>query len=157
MQASLSLRTLFTRRLTACARIRSGPATFKLVERGPDSYVLYRSSKKLGTPRVEEKGEWTARFDDPDSPVEATARSGPELLRMVGTYLLAQEAREEAARPLEEAHPELRVKGRKTPEEKLSIEMMRRARERRVEKLDALIAELGERVTRRPTVSRARS
>jgi len=133
------------------------PATFKLVERGPDSYFLYRSSRKLGTARVEENGEWTARFDDPDRPVETTARSGPELLRMVGTYLLAQEAREEAARPLEETDPELRVKGRKTSEEKLSIEMMRRAQERRVEKLDALIAELGEHLTRRKTVIRARS
>jgi hypothetical protein len=126
------------------------PATFKLVERGPDSYFLYRSSRKLGTARVEENGGWTARFDDPDIPVEATAHSGPELLRLVGTYLLAQEARAEAARPLEETHPELRVKGRKTPEEKLSIEMMRRAQERRLEKLDSLITELGEHVTRKP-------
>jgi hypothetical protein len=100
------------------------PATFKLVERGPDSYFLYRSSRKLGTARVEENGEWTARFDDPDGPIEATASSGPELLRMVGTWLLAHEAREEAAQPLEETHPELRVKGRKTAEEKLSIEII---------------------------------
>jgi hypothetical protein len=125
------------------------PATFKLVGRGPDSYFLYRSSKKLGTARVEPDGEWTARFAGPDGFFEAAAPSGPALLRLVGTYLLAGEARAAASRPIEETHPELRVKGKKSAEEKLSIEIVRRSEERRVEKLDALLAELSEHVTPR--------
>ncbi len=125
------------------------PATFKLVGRGPDSYFLYGSSKKLGTARVEPDGEWTARFATPAGSLEASAPSGPELLRLVGTYLLAGEAREAASRPIEEIHPELRVKGKKSAEEKLSIEIVRRGEKRRVEKLDALLAELSEHVTPR--------
>lgn len=69
---------------------------------------------------------------------------------MSASGMLARSAsREEAARPLEETHPELQVKGKKTPEEKLSIEMLQRAQERRVEKLDALIAKASERLMRR--------
>jgi hypothetical protein len=125
------------------------PATFKLVERGPDSYFLYRSSKKLGTARVEPDGEWTARFAGPEGSLEAAALSGAALLRLVGTFLLAGEARAAASRPIEETHPELRVKGKKSAEEKLSIEIVRRSEERRIEKLDALLAELGAHVTPR--------
>jgi hypothetical protein len=41
------------------------------------------------------------------------------------------------------------VKGKKSAEEKLSIEIVRRGEERRIEKLDALLAELSEHVTPR--------
>src|ERR1044071_9172214 len=76
------------------------PATFKLLERAKESYFLYRSSKKLGTARVEENGEWTARIGEGKAGFIATARSGPELLKLVGTYLLAGEARAAALRPV---------------------------------------------------------
>ena len=49
------------------------PSTFKLVDRGPDSYFLYRSSRKLGTARVEEDGSWSARFDDAQGEQQAEA------------------------------------------------------------------------------------
>jgi hypothetical protein len=117
------------------------PATFKLLERAKESYFLYRSSKKLGTARVEENGEWTARVGEGKSAVLATAKSGPELLKLVGTWLLAGEAREAAARPVEESNPELRIKGRKSPEERLSIEFARRAQATRLAELDALLAD----------------
>ena len=118
------------------------PAIFKLIERAAESFYLYRSSRKLGTARVEENGEWTARIGEGKAGFLATAKSGPELLKLVGAYLLAQEAREAASRPVEETNPELKIKGKKSPEERLSIEFARRAQAARVADLGAQLAQL---------------
>ena len=125
------------------------PATFKLVEKGPELYDLYRSARKIGTARVEPNGEWTARFEAAGR-WTAAAKSGPELLRLIGTYLLAGEAREQTARPLEETHPELGAKGKRTADEKLSIEFIRRGQMRRASQLDELLGELGKQIKRAP-------
>jgi len=123
-------------------------ATFKLLERGPDSYFLYRSSSKLGAARVEEDGTWTAFFGDAKSERQAKADSAKGLLRVVGSWLLLHEARELAAQPV--AAPADRPrKGRLTADEKLSLEFLRRAGARRVEEIDELIAGLAKQVTRR--------
>ncbi len=118
------------------------PATFKLVERAKESFFLYRSSRKLGTARVEENGEWTARIGEGKAGFIAAAKSGPQLLKLVGAYLLAHEAREAAQRPVEESNPEFRIKGKKSPEERLSIEFAKRAQAARVADLDESIARL---------------
>jgi hypothetical protein len=118
------------------------PANFKLVERAEESFYLYRSSRKNGTARVEENGEWTARVEGGDARFVATATSGPELLKLVGTYLLASEARTAASKPVEESHPELRIKGKKTAEERLSIEFTRCSQASRIAELDELLAAL---------------
>jgi hypothetical protein len=123
------------------------PATFKLVERAKESYFLYRSSSKLGTARVEENGEWTARIGEGKTALFATAKSGPELLKLVGTYLLAGEARAAALRPVEETNPELRIKGKKSPEERLSIEFAKRAQAARLAELDRLLGTLKRNIT----------
>lgn len=119
------------------------PATFKLVGRAEDSFLLYRSSRKLGTARVEKDGSWSAQVGEGKSGFVARAFSGRELLNLVGAYLLAGEAREAAARPVEEANPDLRIKGKKSPEERLSIEFARRAQAARIADLDELLAQLG--------------
>ena len=126
------------------------PATFKLVEKAAESFDLFRSSRKIGSARVERGGVWTATFDAPGGRRMATAASGKDLLRLAAGYLLAAEAREAMARPVEEAHPELRLKGKKTADEKLSIDFVRRAQESRVAQLDGLLAELGKRIKRAP-------
>jgi hypothetical protein len=117
-------------------------ATLKLVERALESYFLYRSSRKIGTARVEPNGEWTARFEDDDGEWTAAAASGPELLRLVGAFLLTKDARAKAARPLEEANPDLAVKGKKSAEERLSIAFAERAQKARIGELDKLIVGL---------------
>ena len=126
------------------------PATFKLVERAKESFYLYRSSRKLGTARVEESGEWTARVGEGKSSFIATAKSSPELLKLVGTYFLAAEAREAAMRPVEENNPELRIKGKKSAEERLSIEFARRAQATRIADLDEMLAQLKRSIKRAP-------
>ncbi len=126
------------------------PAAFKLTERAKDSFFLYRSSRKLGTARVEENGEWTARIGEGKSGFVATAWSGPELLKLVGAYLLAGEARAAAMRPVEESNPELAIKGRKSPEERLSIEFAKRAQAARLADIDALLARLKKSIGRQP-------
>lgn len=124
------------------------PATFKLVERGPDSYFLYRSSRKLGTARVEEDGSWTARFEDAEGERRAEAESGKALLRVVGGWLLLHEAREQAAQPVEVPSDRPR-KGKLTADEKLALEFLRRSSAHRVEEIDKLIAGLAAGVKRR--------
>jgi hypothetical protein len=119
------------------------PAVFKLLPRAEDSFFLYRSSRKIGTARVEENGEWTARLEDEKPRRTATAKSGPELLKLVGEYLLTREARDAVARPVEEADPSLRIKGKKTAEERLSIKFAERAQAARLAEYDARLAELG--------------
>lgn len=123
------------------------PITLKLVERGPESFFLYRSSRKLGTARVEPDGAWTARFEDADGLWEASAGSSDELLRLIGRFLLAKQARASATRSVGEANPELVIKGKKTPEQALSIKFAERARVTRIKELDATIAELRQRIS----------
>ena len=123
------------------------PASMKLVERALESYFLYRSSRKIGTARVEPKGEWTARFEDDDGEWTAAADSSPELLRLVGRFLLMKDARAKAARPVVEANPDLAVKGKKSAEERLSIAFAERAQKARIADLDKALAEFGTRVT----------
>jgi hypothetical protein len=118
------------------------PATLKLVERALESYFLYRSSRKIGTARVEPKGEWTARFEDDDGEWTTSAASGPDLLRLVGSFLLTKDARAKASRPVEEANPDLAVKGKKSAEERLSIAFAERAQKARIGELDKAIVEL---------------
>ena len=122
------------------------PATMKLVERGPESYFLYRSSRKIGTARVEPDGAWTARFETAEGTWNASGDSAPDLLRSVGSFLLATEARALAGRDVKDANPELRIKGRKTPEEALSLKFAERAREARMAEVDALLAALRQRI-----------
>ena len=118
----------------------------KLVERALELYFLYRSSRKIGTARVEPKGEWTARFEDGDGEWTAAADSGPELLRLVGRFLLTKDARAKASRPVEEANPDLAVKGKKSAEERLSIAFAERAQKARIAELDKALAELKTRI-----------
>jgi hypothetical protein len=117
----------------------------KLVERALESYFLYRSSRKIGTARVEEKGEWSARFED-DGEWTASAASAPELLRLVGRFLLTRDARDKASQPVHEANPDLAIKGKKSAEERLSIAFAERAQKARIVELDKLIAELRTRI-----------
>jgi hypothetical protein len=118
------------------------PATFKLIERALESYFVFQSSRKLGTARVEPNGEWTARFKDGDGEWVAAAKSAAELLQLIGKFELAKTARRSAMRKVEEANPELAIKGKKTVEEKLSIAFAERARKGQIEDLDRRIAEL---------------
>lgn len=122
------------------------PVSMKLVERALESYFIYRSSRKIGTARVEAKGEWTARFEDDDGEWTAAADSGTELLRLVGRFLLTKDARAKAARPVGEANPDLAVKGKKSAEERLSIAFAERAQRARIADLDKALAEFRTRV-----------
>jgi hypothetical protein len=118
------------------------PASLKLVERAFESYFLYRSSRKIGTARVEPKDEWTARFEDDDGEWTASAASGPDLLRLVGTFLLTKDARARASRPVVEANPDLAFKGNKSAEERLSIAFAERAQKARIAELEKAVARL---------------
>lgn len=118
------------------------PATFKLVERALESYFVFQSSRKLGTARVEPNGEWTARFKNADGEWVASAKSAAELLQLIGKFELAKAARKSALRKVEEANPELAIKGKKSVEEKLSIAFAERARKGQIEDLDRRIADL---------------
>ncbi len=122
------------------------PAAMRLLARALESYFLYRSSRKIGTARVEPNGEWTARFEDDDGEWTASAESARELLRLVGAFLLTKNARAKAARPVEEANPDLAVKGKKSAEERLSIAFAERAQKARLVELDKALAELRTRV-----------
>ena len=126
------------------------PATFKLVEKASESFDLFRSSAKIGTARREPDGVWTARFDGLGASFRASGRSAPELLNLVGRYVLLGEAREAAARPLEEKHPDTKVKGKKSAEQALSIKLLRLGEERRLAGLDAEIEALQKSVRRAP-------
>jgi len=118
------------------------PALFKLVERAMESYSLFRSSRKIGTARIEPNGEWTARFGGADGSWTASANSSVDLLRLIGKFQLAKDAHKAASRRVEEANPELDIKGKKSAEERLSIAFAERARKGRIEELDRLIGEL---------------
>jgi hypothetical protein len=116
------------------------PATFKLVEKAAQSYDLFRSGKKIGTARVEEDGTLSARFKAPDGEWSATAKSTSDLLHLVARYLLTIDARTAAAMPLNESHPELQAKGKKTADEKLSVAFLRQAQTHRIATLDQNLA-----------------
>ena len=118
----------------------------KLVGRALESYFVYRSSRKIGTARVEPSGGWSARFEDKDGEWTATADSGPELLRLVGRFLLTKDARAKAARPVEEANPDLAVKGKKSAEERLSIAFAERAQKARLGELDNALMDIKARI-----------
>lgn len=116
------------------------PAAFKLVEKGVESFDLFRSSGRLGTARVEERGQWAARFAFDGKDWKARADSAEALLQRIGTFILATEAHEAAAEPVEKTL-KVKAKSRLTAEEKFSLEWARRAQDVRLEKLNALIAE----------------
>ena len=116
------------------------PATFKLVEKAEDSYDLFRSGKRIGTARMEEDGTLSARFEAKDGEWFATAKSASDLLQFVGRYLLTIDARTAAAVPLNESHPELQAKGKKTADEKLSVAFLKQAQTHRIATLDQSLA-----------------
>ncbi len=116
------------------------PATFKLVEKAEGSCDLFRSSKRIGTARVEEDGTLSARFKSSDGEWSATAKSASDLLQLVGRYLLTIDARTAAAMPLNESHPELQAKGKKTVDEKLSVAFLKQAQAHRIATLDQNLA-----------------
>jgi hypothetical protein len=133
------------------AEVVSGPgrkrATFRLVERATGSFTLYRSSRRLGTARVEDGGIWSARFDGAGGHWAASAGDGPALLGLVGAFLLTAEALDEAGQPMEERASSPRgPKGRPTAEERLSLEFARRAEANRARSLQAALKELRKRV-----------
>jgi hypothetical protein len=119
------------------------PATFKLVEKAEGSYDLFRSRKKIGTARVEEDDGVSARFAAPDGSWSASAKSAPELLSLVGRYLLTIDARAAAMASIEES-PLAKANGRKTAEERLSIAFPQKAHSHRVATLDQLLAAMRE-------------
>jgi hypothetical protein len=67
---------------------------------------------------------------------EATASDA--LLRLIGVFVLATDARTAPARPVEETRPELKAKGRLTPDEKLGLDWARRLQAKRLAELDDL-------------------
>ncbi len=123
--------------MTYSARIEvagARPATFKLVEWAPDSFHLFRSSRKIGA-AVKER-TWSARFRLAKKDWRATADSAEAILKLVGTFILAQEAREAAARPIEQGKA---GKGRRDKDERISLEFLKRAQALRLANIDALI------------------
>ena len=121
------------------------PATFKLVEWAADSFHLFRSSRKLGTAAAEGR-VWSARFGFGGKDWRASADSPESLLKLAGTLMLASEAREAAARPIE-AGSTRKGKGGKSKDEAISLEFLKRAQALRLTAIDAQIAECRKRVT----------
>jgi hypothetical protein len=70
----------------------------------------------------------------------AEAAAPEALLRLVGVFVLAIEARAAAARPVDETKPELKTKGRLTPDQKLGLEWGAPPASKRLADVDALIA-----------------
>lgn len=110
------------------------PATFRLRWKAEDSYDLYRGSRKLGTARVEESREWTARFEHDGKAWIARADAAPELLHLVGTYILAHEARRSP--PADAPPPAGKASA---AERRLSEEWLELQEKRRAAALDILI------------------
>jgi hypothetical protein len=117
------------------------PATFRLRWKAPESFDLYRGSRKLGTARVEENGDWTARFDRNGKSWHAAAGSGEELLRLVGVFVLAHEAKE--VPPAELDLPKEKVPA---AERKLSAKWNDLQEKKRLEGLDRMIRKARERI-----------
>jgi hypothetical protein len=122
------------------------PATFKLVDKGEGLFDLRRSSGKIGNARPGKGGRWSAQFWLEGERWRAEATAPDALLRLIGMFVLATEARAAAARPVEETEPELKAKGRLTPEKKLGLEWARRLQAKRLADLDELIAACRERI-----------
>jgi hypothetical protein len=114
-------------------------ALFKLIEWAPDSFHLLRSSRKIGT-AAEEGGAWSARFRFDDRDWKGKADSAPALIRLVGTFMLASEARDAAAAPAQKS------KGRLSAEERISLKFLERAQKVRADRFDDLIAECRKRI-----------
>jgi hypothetical protein len=121
------------------------PATFKLVDRGDGLFDLYRASRKIGNARSG-AGKWSGQFWTSGEMWRVAAGSPEELLALVGEFQLLTEAREAAARPVEEQHPELRLKARPTADEKLGIAWAKRLQKTRLDDLDGRIAACRERI-----------
>ena len=121
------------------------PATFKLVDRGDGLFDLYRASRKIGNARSGD-GRWIGQFWTSGEMWRVAADSPEELLALVGEFELLTEAREAAARPVEELNPELRLKARPTAEEKLGVAWAKRLQKTRLDELDALLAACGKRI-----------
>jgi hypothetical protein len=121
------------------------PATFKLVDRGDGLFDLYRASRKIGNAKSGD-GRWAGQFWTSGEMWRVATDSPDELLALVGEFQLLTEAREAAARPVEEQSPDLRLKARPTAEEKLSVAWAKRLQKTRLAELDALIAACRERI-----------
>ena len=99
---------------------------------------------EIGTARVEGRNAWTARFTAPDASGRRR-KSSDELLRLVGTFLLAQKARESETPPVQRSAPDTKVKS--TPaERKLSQRWAELSLRSHLEKLDQIIAECRKRI-----------
>jgi hypothetical protein len=125
------------------------PAAFKLVEKALESFDLFRSSRRIGTARVEPNGAWTAEFDGAEGRCQASARSPDGLLDLVGRFLLTAELRRQADRPVEELDPELKLGRRPTVDQRLSLEFARRAQKNRVAELDRQLQDMRRSVKRK--------
>jgi hypothetical protein len=121
------------------------PATFKLVDKGDGLFDLHRASRKIGNARSG-GGRWTGQFWTSGEMWRVDTDSPDELLALVGEFQLLTEAREAAARPVEEQSPELRLKARPTADEKLSVAWAKRLQKTRLDEIDALIAACRERI-----------
>ena len=121
------------------------PATFKLKESAQDSFDLYHSSRKIGTARVEGRGAWSARFRAADREWKTKEKSPDELLRLVGTFMLAQKARESETPPVQRSAPDTKIKATPT-ERKLSQRWAELSLKSHLEKLDQIIGECRKRI-----------
>ena len=119
------------------------PATFRLRWKAEGSFDLYRSSRKLGRARVEEDGDWTARFEATGKRWLATAASGEDLLGLVDIFLLAQEAKEVSPPPKDNPPDNRSVTA---AERKLSAKWQDLQEKRRIARLDELIREARKRI-----------
>ncbi len=64
----------------------------------------------------------------------------PTFCNSSARYLLTIDARTAAAVPLNESHPELQAKGKKTADEKLSVAFLKQAQTHRIATLDQSLA-----------------
>jgi hypothetical protein len=115
------------------------PANFKLKEWAPDSFQFFRSSRKIGTAAAEGAG-WSAKFNFGGKDWKASADSAQSLLRLVGTFILANEGREAAAQPVK-PEPARKGKRQQSEDEAISLEFLKRAQDLRLAAIDAQIAE----------------
>jgi hypothetical protein len=122
------------------------PAPFQLLDKGEGLFDLRRSSGTIGNARPDKGGQWSAQFWLEGEKWRAEAGSADALLRLVGIFILAGEARAAAARPVEEQNPELRAKGKLTADQKLGLEWARRVQQNRLAELDALLVSYREQI-----------
>jgi hypothetical protein len=127
------------------------PVIFKLIDGSAGLFDLYRSSGKIGNARAGKRNAWAGQFWLSGERWRVTAGSAGELLKTVGTFVVATELRAAAARPVEEQNPELRAKGRLTADERLGLEWARRLQANRLAELDALLASCRRRIEPDPS------